>query len=499
MESPPFKLTGNYSLDNLLHNDENKIENNKFISKIINVSIDEKLEDSKYGLVELTKQEIQNEIYQKVFQLYCETFDIDIYDSIKFPEEDKNILIENTNYELFRKLKPHFDDINEKLSYINNLILPEQRTPEWMTARMELISASDNYRACGLRGVVDYMNFIFNKIGIYMNNDNNNNKFKGYVNPMIHGTICELITQTIYEIRYNVKLKEYGCIPHKNISFIGASPDGIVNNVNDPNDIKQMSLLGRMIEIKNPFSRIIDEIVKPDYQYQIIQQQEVCELPLCDFIESNICRDKTYQSLNDMLNDKIDMDKFEQLSFEEQNKFIQNYNIPIQNLASDGYEKGILLHFYKLNPDRDSHIGVLYPLNKLYKRDEILTWLLEQRAVYEPEYTFNATFYWKLKEYNIKTLHRNEEMWNNDILPKLNDVWNIVLKNRSQTDEELLQEYSNYLEKFSERQINNKFERKLKKKFTTSTYNRNNTTKLKKTTPTFQFSSPLDNIILSNN
>ena len=44
----------------------------------------------------------------------------------------------------------------------------------------------------------------------------------------------------------DVKVEEFGCIPHETIPFLAASPDGIVTS---------NKLNGRMIEIKNVVSR----------------------------------------------------------------------------------------------------------------------------------------------------------------------------------------------------------------------------------------------------
>ena len=52
-----------------------------------------------------------------------------------------------------------------------------------------------------------------------------------------------------YEFDFNTKVGEFGCIKHKDYSFLRASPDGI--------NIKEDSpLYGRLVEVKNPVSKI---------------------------------------------------------------------------------------------------------------------------------------------------------------------------------------------------------------------------------------------------
>ena len=46
--------------------------------------------------------------------------------------------------------------------------------------------------------------------------------------PLHWGVKYEPITIMIYEEMYRTKVGEFGCIPHPDYSFIGASPDGII-------------------------------------------------------------------------------------------------------------------------------------------------------------------------------------------------------------------------------------------------------------------------------
>jgi hypothetical protein len=104
-----------------------------------------------------------------------------------------------------------------------------------------------------------------------------------------HGKRFEPVSTQYYEYAYGAKVGEFGCVPHKEHSFLGASPDGIVVNKGCPR-------YGRMLEIKNVTTRKINGIPKEDYWIQMQLQMEVCDLNECDFLETEI---HTYQSLTD--------------------------------------------------------------------------------------------------------------------------------------------------------------------------------------------------------
>ena len=55
-------------------------------------------------------------------------------------------------------------------------------------------------------------NTLFQKIGIATPS------FNGGA-AIMHGVLCEEITTRLYEQRFNVVVKEYGCLPHKTINF----------------------------------------------------------------------------------------------------------------------------------------------------------------------------------------------------------------------------------------------------------------------------------------
>ena len=104
-----------------------------------------------------------------------------------------------------------------------------------------------------------------------------------------HGHLYEPLSTMVYEYMYDTRIGEFGCIKHKDYEFIRASPDGI--NIKAHNH-----LYGRMLEIKNPVSRVISGTPKKEYWVQMQIQMEVWDLDQCDFLETSF---KEYESLDD--------------------------------------------------------------------------------------------------------------------------------------------------------------------------------------------------------
>jgi hypothetical protein len=71
-----------------------------------------------------------------------------------------------------------------------------------------------------------------------------------------------------------------GRIRHPKLCNLAASPDGIVENGEK---------IGRLLEIKSPISRIIEEGIIPEQYYcQVQVQLEVCDLEVADYCECRL-------------------------------------------------------------------------------------------------------------------------------------------------------------------------------------------------------------------
>ena len=140
-----------------------------------------------------------------------------------------SIVMENTmNQRVYNERK-------EKLKGLKKLVLPEQRSPEWYEMRKEKLTASSLASAIGKCHFTTREELLLSKI-----------EDKPYIsNPITEwGVKYEDIAILFYEELYNVKVLDFGLIPHPTFNAFGASPDGICDDTG--ND----EYVGRMVEIK---------------------------------------------------------------------------------------------------------------------------------------------------------------------------------------------------------------------------------------------------------
>lgn len=336
-----------------------------------------------------------------------------IYNIEKHIVDEYLLILIKTNY---------VPEVETRIQEIEAIPLIEQKTPEWFKQRETMISASDSgyfLKKCGASKAVESLKI---KVGL-----------KSYCNssapPLMHGNTYEDVARAIYESRNCVSVKEYGILSSPT-ACIGASPDGIVTKCNI-DTYECQSKFGRLLEIKNPYSREIDNTIKPEYMVQILQQQYTTGLPICDFVETTIvdanCHTensnyKPYLSLQEMLNDKLD--KTKQLW---ENR-IKNKNIPNENLNKFGNEKGLVLWYRKNISENDTrHKYILYPLASLYETAIIEKWIVDTNSEqFSQGYQYVSTKYWRLDVYSEKTVVYDQKLFEEDYVPKLCKIWDII-------------------------------------------------------------------------
>ena len=285
-----------------------------------------------------------------------------------------------------RKLKIQLD-IRKKRKYNNNdcffmnnngsiEILNElrkrpfikQRSPEWFKLREDRLTASDLHDA------------IKNPIGLARK------KIKGItfnssgVPALKWGTMYEPMATRIYSNMTQKEVFEFGLIINDNIKHFGASPDGITED-------------GVMIEIKCPIKRkIIDGDIPEKYYYQIQGQLAVCNLTNCDYVE---CEFIDFNNEEEYLNNIKELDN-----------------------SNENYKHGIIAEIkikgeYKYEYSTDKQSGNLN---------------IKEMNVYKNK-GYNLT-YWKLKLINIQKVSFNEEKWKNEIMPKIQNFYEIYMNEK---------------------------------------------------------------------
>ena len=272
---------------------------------------------------------------------------------------------------------------------------PEQRTKEWYEFRQNHITGSNAWKIFGNPSSQNQL--------YYEKLSPSSNKAYGYSNmndsPLNWGHKYEPLTIMFYEYYNDVKVDEFGCIPHKNIPFLAASPDGIVTSE---------KLKGRMVEIKNVVSREITQIPKMEYYIQMQLQMEVCDLDDCDFVETKFVE---YDSFCDYIEDKTTNNKgmiIVIMEMGETPKYVYEYCDLFKNSENqmDEYSNEI---YKKYNLNKDT----------LTNDDETYKWV--------------KNIYWKLNIYSNVLVQRNTK-WFSEVYPKMKEFWNNVLEERKNED-----------------------------------------------------------------
>ncbi len=263
---------------------------------------------------------------------------------------------------------PPLENVTETIEYLRSIPQPDQRSLEWHSMRHKLITASIAYKALGTEASIREL--VKSKQQPYTTMEDTN--FEG---PRHWGVKYEPLSIQYYEYTYQTEIGEFGCILHPNYTFLAASPDGI--------NIKESSpLYGRMLEIKNPFSRVITGNPKKAYWTQCQLQMEVCNLNSCDFLETRFTE---YES---------------EEAFRADGTFQQ---------SADGKCKGVFLQVFH------DKVSYLYPPFQC-SEEEFTTWSSDKI-----DDSWINTIYWKLDDVSVTLIGRQQE-WFNRIVPQLKKV-----------------------------------------------------------------------------
>ena len=280
--------------------------------------------------------------------------------------------------------------LKDKLEYLEQIPQPEQRTQEWYEFRNNRLTASDLYHITS-QNKSKIIDIVKKKCGVE----------KNYTPgaAILHGVKFEDVAIHIYEERENVIITEFGCLPHPNIPFFGASPDGICSF-----DSKNKNYTGRMLEIKCPKSRNITGIIPPVYFAQVQGQLEVCDLEYCDFLE---CQIREYNSKQEF--------------FEDTNE--NNYK-----LRKNGMEKGVVLEVYDKELKKTKYY---YNYDQFSNQEDLSAWegKIIDTILSDDKLEYNKTTFWRLEKYNVVLVKRNREWFTNNYL-KIAMFWNQVLESR---------------------------------------------------------------------
>lgn len=102
------------------------------------------------------------------------------------------------------------------------------------------------------------------------------------INALAWGIRFEPVVKQILEAKDKCRIYESGRLQHPTNPFLAASPDGIIESSAHKHQV------GRLVEIKCPYSRIIGGEIPFEYWVQMQIQMEVTGIDECEYVEVEI-------------------------------------------------------------------------------------------------------------------------------------------------------------------------------------------------------------------
>ena len=280
---------------------------------------------------------------------------------------------------------------------------PEQRTPEWYLRRYNMLTASNAWQA--LNTDAQYNRLIYEKCKP-LETHYIENKWISTQGSLHWGVKYEPLTVMVYEHLTDTRIGNFGCIQHSEHPFLGASPDGIVMNIESP-------LYGRLVEIKNIFNREMDGIPSEAYWVQTQLQMHCCDLDSCDFVET---RFKEYETSEAFWEES-----------EKQEESIEDDSEDGDNNKNKDKLRGIIIEFVA----RDSTSNIpLYKYSPFCLSQIIMNeWIEQMKSEVAEKHILFKTHYWYLDDIAMTTILKNDA-WFEAALPKFKELWNTIERER---------------------------------------------------------------------
>jgi hypothetical protein len=100
--------------------------------------------------------------------------------------------------------------------------------------------------------------------------------------PMDWGVRFEPVVKQILTTMWKANILDIGRLIHPSDSKLAASPDGLIQDASDEDRI------GRLVEIKCPIRRVINDTVPFEYWCQMQIQMEVANIDECEYVEMKL-------------------------------------------------------------------------------------------------------------------------------------------------------------------------------------------------------------------
>lgn len=372
-------------------------QNNDIINYLIDEDDDYLEINNNYQIEEDKLMELTTIVLDIYREIYSELSLSEIQE-VKYKIMEK--IQERLKYEINKLQSPKYnietlDKLEKQIKFLDTIPQPAQRTPEWYTFRNNRLTASDLGTAMNINPYSQMEKLIMKKCGEEMPFVTNS--------AITHGVKFEDVAIAVYQQRNRVIVKEYGCIPHPEIEFFGASPDGIVNY-----ESENKNYVARMLEIKCPKSRPQTGFPPNYYEAQVQGQLEVCDLEWCDFLECDI---KEYRNRDEFIkdcNDSYSKDSEDYIQYRKNNM-----------------EKGAILEIYNQDLKKMEY---KYP-NIDFNLEQLDKWIEDNIDIIldSDNLEYVNTTYWKLDKYTVTLIKRDRDWFLNKAFPCIENFWNQVL------------------------------------------------------------------------
>lgn len=221
--------------------------------------------------------------WQYSFHISLKKLYEDLEIEYKYKEKIKKVesLLYTMN-DLFDKYSNYVISDEEKQKRLDSIFQKkqvEQRTEEWYEETKHILTASEFYKlfeSDRTRGTLVLSKKQPEKFTMQKAVPSHT------MSPFDWGIRFEPVVKNYIESIWNCKVYDCGRIRHETNSKLAASPDGIIIQCNNKNKV------GRLIEIKCPYTRKSNNIIPYHYWIQMEIQMEVTNLVECEYIEVEI-------------------------------------------------------------------------------------------------------------------------------------------------------------------------------------------------------------------
>jgi len=177
-------------------------------------------------------------------------------------------------------------NLDERTQHIQTLLnRPNvaQRTPAWYEQSRHVLTASE---FSGILGTPRALEVLALQKTLPPRDSSMNSGglacITTQMGPMDWGVRFEPVVKQILEKMWKAKILDIGRLVHPTEENLAASPDGLIQ------EAEENSRVGRLLEIKCPIRRVINNTVPFEYWCQMQIQMEVADIDECEYVEMKL-------------------------------------------------------------------------------------------------------------------------------------------------------------------------------------------------------------------